>query len=120
VAADDRPPPAGVPPEATDAGLVAGDAAPFGVLVDRHARRLHRYCGGRVGADAAEDLVSGAFCVAFKQRDRHDALPWLYGIATSLVRHRRRQESARYRAGKRLRQALPDHARPHHPGEKTR
>lgn len=103
VAADSRLRSIGVSPEATDAELVAGDAATFGVLFDRHARLLHRYCAGRVGADAADDLVSEAFYLAFKQRDRydaarHDALPWLYGIATNLVRRRSRQESARYRA----------------------
>jgi RNA polymerase sigma factor (sigma-70 family) len=43
------------------------------------------------------------FYVAFKHRDRYDggqrdALPWLYGIATNLLRRRSRQESTRYRA----------------------
>jgi RNA polymerase sigma-70 factor (ECF subfamily) len=111
VAANDRLPSAGVFPEATDAELVAGDAGTFGVLFDRHARRLHRYCAGRVGPDVAEDLVSEVFCLAFKRRDRYDAtrqdaLPWLYGIATNLVRRRWRQESARYRA---MAQAGEDH-----------
>ncbi|MGW5742680.1 RNA polymerase sigma factor [Amycolatopsis sp. NPDC003861] len=51
----------------------------------------------------AEDVVADVFCVAFEQRDRYDAgrvnaLPWLYGIATNLVRRRWRQEVARYRA----------------------
>ncbi|MEV6443931.1 RNA polymerase sigma factor [Amycolatopsis sp. NPDC051716] len=86
----------------TDAELIAGDAETFGVLFDRHARPLHRYCAARVGPEVAEDLVSETFCLAFRQRDRYDpshsgALPWLYGIATNLVRRRRRQESTRYR-----------------------
>ena len=102
VGASDRLPPAGGSADVTDAELIAGNAETFGVLFDRHARRLHRYCAARVGPDGAEDLVSEAFGLAFRQRDRYDrnfpdALPWLYGIATNLVRHRRRQESARYR-----------------------
>ncbi|MDT7725407.1 MAG: hypothetical protein QOI21_1983 [Actinomycetota bacterium] len=103
VGANDRPPSADLPSDVTDAELIAGDAATFGVLFDRHARRLHRYCAARVGPATAEDLVSEAFCLAFKQRDRYDpshpdALPWLYGIATNLVRRRWRQESTLYRA----------------------
>lgn len=87
----------------SDAELIAGDVSHFGVLFDRHARRLHRYCAGRVGPDVAEDLVAELFYVAFKHRDRYDggqrdALPWLYGIATNLLRRRSRQESTRYRA----------------------
>ncbi|QKV80330.1 RNA polymerase sigma factor [Amycolatopsis sp. Hca4] len=87
----------------SDAELVTGDAEQFGLLFDRHAGALHRYCAGRVGAEVAEDVVADVFCVAFKQRDRYDAdranaLPWLYGIATNLLRRRWRQEAARYRA----------------------
>lgn len=90
-------------PPGSDAELVTGDAEQFGVLFDRYAGVLHRYCAGRVGAAVAEDVVADVFCLAFKQRDRFDAgrvdaLPWLYGIATNLVRRRWRQEVARYRA----------------------
>jgi RNA polymerase sigma factor (sigma-70 family) len=99
---NDRLLPAGPVSDVTDAELIAGDAETFGVLFDRHARPLHRYCAARVGPEVAEDLVSETFCLAFRQRDRYDpshsgALPWLYGIATNLVRRRRRQESTRYR-----------------------
>lgn len=98
---DGDPPVLGLP--GSDAELVAGDAEQFGVLFDRYAGELHRYCAGRVGAGVAEDVVADVFCLAFKQRDRYDAgrvnaLPWLYGIATNLLRRRWRQEVAQYRA----------------------
>jgi RNA polymerase sigma factor (sigma-70 family) len=88
---------------ASDAALIAGDAEEFGVLFDRHAARLHRYCASRIGRDDADDVVADVFCVAFRDRGRFDAgrtdaLPWLYGIATNLLRRHWRQESTRYRA----------------------
>jgi len=55
-----------------------------------------------VGPDVAEDLVSSTFLVAYERRERFDparaeALPWLYGIATNLVRRHRRDELRAYR-----------------------
>jgi RNA polymerase sigma factor (sigma-70 family) len=98
-------------PTLSDAELIAGDAEQFGVLFDRHAGSLHRYCASRVGPDTAEDVVADVFCLAFKQRDRYDAdrrnaLPWLYGIATNLLRRRWRQEVGRYRAMARVNPSL--------------
>ena len=51
----------------------------------------------RIGADAADDVVAETFLIAFRQRasfrpDCPDARPWLYGIATNLVRRHRRTE----------------------------
>ncbi|MGW5742681.1 hypothetical protein [Amycolatopsis sp. NPDC003861] len=45
---DSDPPVAGLP--GSDAELVAGNAEQFGVVFDRYAGVLHRYCAGRVGA----------------------------------------------------------------------
>lgn len=72
-------------------------------LYDRHAPALFSYCARRVGPDLAEDLVASTFLVAHERRDRFDparasALPWLYGIATNLLRRHRRDELRAYRA----------------------
>jgi RNA polymerase sigma-70 factor (ECF subfamily) len=69
---------------------------------DRHAPAVYRYCARRVGPDVAEDLVGEVFLVAQRRRDRlgttDEALPWLYGIATNLLRQHRREEVRAYRA----------------------
>lgn len=75
----------------------AGDAAAFGVLFERHARVIYNYCFRRVGDWAtAEDLLSVVFLEAWRRRDTElpadKVLPWLYGIATNVVRNRRRSE----------------------------
>lgn len=51
----------------------------------------------------ADELAAETFVIAFRQRSRYDsrhedARPWLYGIATNLVRRARRQESRELRA----------------------
>src|SRR6185503_4401139 len=69
---------------------------------DRHAAAVYRYCARRVGPDLAEDLVGEVFLIAQRRRDRltgtAEALPWLYGIATNLLRRHRRDEVRAYRA----------------------
>jgi RNA polymerase sigma factor (sigma-70 family) len=89
----------------TDAALISGSrTAPdlFGELYDRHAREVHRYLARRVGSPQADDLVSEVFLAAFRLRARYDltrtdARPWLYGIATNLLRRHHRGERAQYR-----------------------
>ena len=73
------------------------DSRSFEVLFDRHFRSIFRFLQGRVGVQLAEDLASETFVVAFGRRDsydlsREDARPWLYGIATNLLREHRRAE----------------------------
>ncbi|GLZ77297.1 DNA-directed RNA polymerase sigma-70 factor [Actinorhabdospora filicis] len=85
-----------------DAELVSGSPDGFTVLFDRHAAALHRYCARRVGADLADDLVSETYLTAFRARHRFDpargqALPWLYGICTNLLRRHRRDEARAYK-----------------------
>jgi RNA polymerase sigma-70 factor (ECF subfamily) len=75
----------------------------FGVLLERHGRSVGRYLCRRVGRDVAEELLAETFVAAFNDRRRcrtsdGSALPWLYGIATNLLRRHRRTESRRLRA----------------------
>lgn len=86
----------------TDAELLAGSRADFGLLFDRHAAEIYRYCARRVGPDEADDLVAETFVVGYRRRNRFDgssdsALPWLYGIATNMVRRHRGAEARRQR-----------------------
>jgi RNA polymerase sigma-70 factor (ECF subfamily) len=87
--------------ESSDADLWArsraGDAGAFGALFDRHARLIYNYCFRRVGSRAtAQDLLSLVFLEAWRRRDTElppdKVLPWLYGIATNVVRHQRRSD----------------------------
>lgn len=69
----------------------------FGIIFHRHAPAIYRYIARRLGPHSAEDLVAETFLVAFRRRGRYDgaysdARPWLYGIATRLVRRHRRDE----------------------------
>jgi DNA-directed RNA polymerase specialized sigma24 family protein len=85
------------------AGL--GEAGAFGVLFDRHSRAIYNYCARRTGEWAlAEDLTSIVFLEAWRRRAAvvlagDSALPWLYGVATNVVRNQRRSKR-RYRAAR--------------------
>ncbi|MDX6479826.1 MAG: hypothetical protein QOG85_336 [Gaiellaceae bacterium] len=75
----------------------AGDREAFGTLYDRHARLIYNYCFRRVGSrETAQDLLSMVFLEAWRRRDKRleadKVLPWLYGIATNVVRHQHRSE----------------------------
>lgn len=70
---------------------------------EQHGPRLFRYCAGRVGASAAEDVVAETFLVAHERRHRYDPdlgppAAWLFGIATNLLRRHRRTEVRAFRA----------------------
>ncbi|MEJ2858819.1 MULTISPECIES: RNA polymerase sigma factor [unclassified Saccharothrix] len=87
------------PPPPDDAPDLSGPdpAAVFGRLFDEHAVSLHGYLARRVGTQVADDLVSETFLVALQQRhtydpDRAGVRPWLYGIASNLLRRHVRQE----------------------------
>lgn len=74
----------------------------FAPVFERHARELHRFLSRRVG-ELADDLLGELFLTAFAGRASYraeldDARPWLYGIATNLVRRHHRAEQTRYRA----------------------
>lgn len=77
----------------TDAELVTASLRKpdaFTQLFERHWEALFRFCQSRAGA-AGEDIAAEAFRVAFDRRRRYDARygdarPWLFGIATNLLR----------------------------------
>ncbi len=98
--------------EAIPSGLAAGPAPPirlgetpedFARLFDQHAVTIHRYVALRLGRTEADDLLGETFLIAFERRHGYvgteaGTLPWLYGIATNLIRRRRRDEVRQYRA----------------------
>ncbi len=84
----------------TDGALIAesdqgGDA--FEVFVERHHPAIHRYLARRVGHIDADDLAAETFLAAYKRRRAFDgsdnARPWLFGIATNLLRDQARKEA---------------------------
>ena len=85
----------------TDAALIGHslvDPECFSLIVERHATSVFRYLTSRVGRSSSEDLLADVFEAAFRARERYDtryddALPWLLGIATNVIRHHRRSES---------------------------
>lgn len=95
-------------------------AAWFEALFDAHYGDLMRYATRRVGVDAASDIVSSTFLVAWRRRDevpRDEPRPWLYAVTRKVIgnelRGRRRRERLDGRA-RRLPDAVattaPDHA----------
>jgi RNA polymerase sigma factor (sigma-70 family) len=81
--------------EAIAASLEQGQA--FILLFDRHFEVIQRYLRRRLPGVIADDLAAETFTVAFDRRDsydlsRSDARPWLFGIATNLLRGHRRRE----------------------------
>ncbi|BCJ26096.1 RNA polymerase sigma factor [Actinocatenispora sera] len=97
---------AGPADAADEAELVAelrDDPARFAAVYDRYFRVIYRYIAGRLGPQHADDLAAETFLVAYAKRDRFDPArgalrPWLFGIATNIVRHHRRVEARRYQA----------------------
>jgi RNA polymerase sigma factor (sigma-70 family) len=93
--------------EATDDAAVIrrslGDPDAFAEMFCRHSGEIGRYVTRRVGPGIAEDVVAETFLVAFRRRgtydgSRKDARPWLYGIATNVIRRHRRDEVRALRA----------------------
>jgi RNA polymerase sigma factor (sigma-70 family) len=82
---------------------VAGERECFGVLFERHARRVYNHCFRRTASWAdAEELTSAVFVEAWRRRAEvrpvdESALPWLLGVANNLVRNHRRS-LGRYRS----------------------
>jgi RNA polymerase sigma factor (sigma-70 family) len=78
------------------------DPERFVTVVDEHGEAVLRYLTRRVGRDLAEDLAAETFLIAFRERhtytptsEARSALPWLYGIATNLLRNHLRSEHRR-------------------------
>lgn len=84
-----------------DASLADGER--FGEIFERHHAAVYAYARRRLGRDEARDLAAETFVRAFRARARYDmqrddARPWLFGIATNLIRHHWRRERRRLRA----------------------
>jgi RNA polymerase sigma factor (sigma-70 family) len=90
----------------SDAEIIArslGEPSGFALIFDRHYDAIWGYLGRRVGGALADELAGETFVRAFGSRERYDrgysdARPWLYGIATNLVRKHARAEERRRRA----------------------
>ena len=77
----------------------------FEQIFDRHFAAVHNYLHRRAGRDLADELSAETFALAFERRascrGTGSALPWLYGIATNLLRRRWRSERRQLRAYRR-------------------
>ena len=73
-----------------------GDQQAFSELYERHARAIYNYLfRGTADWSEAEDLTAVVFLEAYRRRKEvvvleGKLLPWLYGIATNVLRNRRR------------------------------
>ncbi|HZS30904.1 MAG TPA: RNA polymerase sigma factor [Gaiellaceae bacterium] len=90
----------------------AGDTDAFGLLFERHARAIYRYCLFNVGDwSRAEDLLSIVFLETWRRREKDlpagKVLAWIYGIAAHVVRNQRRTERRYAAALKRLPEERP-------------
>lgn len=75
----------------------------FVEIFDRHFDEIGRYLARRVGRDLGADLASETFTRAFAARasfdeSYEDARPWLYAIATNVLRRHGRAELRRLEA----------------------
>jgi RNA polymerase sigma factor (sigma-70 family) len=74
----------------------------FELIFDRHFGAVHRYLHRRAGHQLADDLAAETFVLAFERRAtcraEDSVLPWLYGIATNLLRRHRRALRRQLRA----------------------
>ncbi len=63
---------------------------------------LHAYIAKRLGGSAADDLTAETFAIAYRRWGDLDpsrpVKPWLYGIASNLIRHNWRKERRMLRA----------------------
>jgi RNA polymerase sigma factor (sigma-70 family) len=87
----------------TDAELIGRsrrEPEAFGHVFDRHVAAVHAFAQRRVGRDLAEEVAAETFARGFEARGRYDAvhddaLPWLLGIASNVLRRHWRTERRR-------------------------
>ncbi len=84
-----------------EASLTNG--AEFTVIYERYFQTMYRYVARRIGTSGAGDLASDVFVKAFEARSRYDldrplCRPWLYGIASNLIRDHLRRQKRKERA----------------------
>lgn len=90
----------------TDSAIIRrslDDPSAFAELFDRHAAGVGRFAARRVGGEAAQDVLSETFLVAFRRRGAFDhawesAVPWLLGIASRLIKKHRADEARQWRS----------------------
>ncbi len=75
----------------------------FTEIFERHFDAIYAFTARRLGRELADDVGATVFVEAFAartrfERDRVDARPWLYGIATNVIHRHRRTEGRRLRA----------------------
>ncbi len=80
-----------------------GEPSAFAELFERHSAAVGRFAARRVGPEAAGDVLSETFLIAFRKRSSFDAAwdsakPWLLGIATRVIHRQRGQEARQWRA----------------------
>jgi RNA polymerase sigma factor (sigma-70 family) len=88
------------PRNSSDANVIArslGRPEQFALIFHRHFGVVHSYLARRVGPSSADHLAAQTFVVAFERRHSFsagaaDARPWLFGIATNLMRNEWRAE----------------------------
>jgi RNA polymerase sigma factor (sigma-70 family) len=95
-------------PDGTAIARSLTDPEAFTDIFDRHFAVVHRYIARRTGRDTADDLAAQTFTLAFAHRGRYrddlgTARPWLFGIATNLLRAEWRSNERRSVAVERLR-----------------
>ena len=110
------------PTTLTDAEIIALSVHQpdlFEEIYRRHHDLARRHVERRVGPDAGADIAAETFVRAFAARDRFNtdypsARPWLFGIASNLIRHHfrsnRRAAAAHQRLMGRDRVETPDPA----------
>jgi RNA polymerase sigma-70 factor (ECF subfamily) len=94
-------------PDAEAIGASLAEPRAFGVIFERHFWAIHDYLRRRLDRQLADELASQTFLIAFDRRAAFDprsasSRPWLFGIATNLVREHRRSELRELRAMARL------------------
>lgn len=90
----------------TDGEAIASslkDPGSFELVFDRHYGAISGYLERRAGPGLTDELASETFLRAFAGRAGYDttqtdARPWLFGIATNLLRKQARTEARRRRA----------------------
>jgi len=87
--------------------MVAGPEQDFRQLFDHGYRRLVAYARRRTANHAdADDIVSEVFAIAWRRRqDLHpdrEPLPWLYAIASNVIRNHSRSGARRMRLKRKI------------------
>ncbi len=74
----------------------------FGQVFEAEVEPLHGYIARRLGSSAADDLTAETFAIAYRRWEDLDpsrpVRPWLFGIASNLIRHHWRKERRMLRA----------------------